>query len=55
LLAIALAGANIRRLHAWHTTQGLPDPWQEHLGEEPDTRPLDRYTRTRGKKRKRDD
>ena len=51
LLAITLAGRNLERLHDWHTTRHLLDPWQQHLGEEPDQRPLDRYTRSRGRPR----
>ncbi len=52
LLAVTLAGRNFDRLHDWHTARGLNDPWQDHLGEPPDDRPLDRYTRTRGKPRR---
>ncbi|MDF8263965.1 hypothetical protein P4R38_06900, partial [Luteipulveratus sp. YIM 133296] len=52
LLAIGLAGLNIRRLHHWSTTRGRPDPWEVALGEPPDTRPLDHvYRPTRHKRR----
>ncbi len=50
LLAITLAGRNVCRLYAWYITRGLPEPWQEELGEPVDDRPLDRYTRTRGQR-----
>lgn len=49
LLAITLAAHNIQRLHDWHESRHLPDPWQIELGEEPSTEPLDRHTRTRGR------
>jgi hypothetical protein len=46
LLAITLIGHNLVRLHAWHTVRGRPEPWQVHLGEPVDDRPLDKATRT---------
>ncbi|MGH8828617.1 MAG: hypothetical protein ACRDVZ_13690 [Jiangellaceae bacterium] len=39
LTALGLLGMNIRRLHKWHTTRGLDDPWRLTLGEQPDDRP----------------
>ncbi|WP_402374847.1 hypothetical protein [Isoptericola rhizosphaerae] len=50
LLATQLAGYNAVHLHAWHTSRHRPDPWQQHLREVADNRPLDRYTRTRGRR-----
>ena len=55
LLAFAFIGHNLVRLHAWHTTRGLPEPWQVHLGEPVDDRPLDKATRTRGRRKRRSD
>jgi len=55
LLAVAYIGHNIVRLHAWHTTRGLPEPWQVHLGEPIDDRPLDKATRTRGRRKRQTD
>ncbi|HRC13159.1 MAG TPA: hypothetical protein PLX68_09820 [Dermatophilaceae bacterium] len=55
LLAFAFVGHNLVRLHAWHTTRGLPEPWQVHLGEPVDDRPLDKATRTRGRRKRRSD
>ena len=54
LLAITLVGHNLVRLHAWHTVRGAPEPWQIHLGEAIDDRPLDKATRTRGRRKRRD-
>lgn len=51
LMTITLIGHNLVSLHAWHTTRGRPEPWQVHLGEPIDDRPLDRATRTRGRGR----
>jgi hypothetical protein len=51
LLAITLIGHNLVRLHAWHTVRGRPEPWQVHLGEPVDDRPLDKATRTRGRRK----
>ncbi len=36
---------------AWHTVRGRPEPWQVHLGEPVDDRPLDKATRTRGRRK----
>ena len=55
LMAITLVGHNLVSLHAWHTTRGLPEPWQVHLGEPIDDRPLDKATRTRGRRRRQTD
>ena len=55
LLAFAFIGHNLVRLHAWHTVRGLPEPWQVHLGEPVDERPLDKATRTRGRRKRRSD
>ncbi len=55
LLAITLIGRNLTRLHAWHTVRGVEEPWQTHLGELIDDRPIDRMTRTRGTRRPRQD
>ncbi|WP_143553782.1 transposase [Serinicoccus sp. CNJ-927] len=55
LLAVTLVGHNLVRLHAWHTVRGLPEPWQVHLGEPVDDRPLDKATRTRGRRKRRGD
>lgn len=55
LLAVAYIGHNIVRLHAWHTTRGLPEPWQVQLGEPIDDRPLDKATRTRGRRKRQTD
>ena len=46
LTAFALLGMNVRRLHKWHTTRELDDPWRLVLDEQPDDRPLDHYYRT---------
>ena len=46
LLTVTLIGHNLVSLHAWHTTRGRPEPWQVHLGEPIDDRPLDKATRT---------
>lgn len=54
-LAFAFVGHNLVRLHAWHTTRELPEPWQAHLGEPVDDRPLDKATRTRGRRKRRSD
>jgi hypothetical protein len=51
LLAVTLIGHNLVRLHAWHTVRGRPEPWQIHLGEPIDDRPLDKATRTRGRRK----
>lgn len=53
LLAFGMAGVNARRVYNWYISRGHQDPWQALLNEEPDTRPLDRQTRTRGKRRPR--
>jgi len=50
LMAVTLIGHNLVSLHAWHTTRGRPEPWQIHLGEPVDDRPLDTATRTRGRR-----
>lgn len=50
LLAVTLIGHNLVRLHAWHTVRGRAEPWQVHLGEPVDHRPLDKATRTRGRR-----
>ena len=55
LLTVTLIGHNLVSLHAWHTTRGRPEPWQVHLGEPIDDRPLDKATRTRGRGRHRSD
>ena len=55
LLAVTLIGHNLVSLHAWHTRRGRPEPWQVHLGEPLDDRPLDNATRTRGRGRHRSD
>jgi hypothetical protein len=52
LMAVTLIGHNLVSLHAWHTTRGRPEPWQVHLGEPIDDRPLDKATRTRGRRRR---
>lgn len=52
LVAVALAGYNATHLHDWYVGRGLPEPWQEHLGEPVDERPMRRYTRTRGNRRR---
>ena len=52
LLAVTLIGHNLVRLHAWHTVRGRPEPWQVHLGEPVDDRPLDKATRTRGRRKR---
>lgn len=52
LTAFGLVGMNVRRLHKWHTTRGLTDPWCLALGEDPDPRPLDHYYRTVQPKRR---
>jgi len=52
LLAVTLIGHNLVSLHAWHTARGRPEPWQVHLGEPVDDRPLDKATRTRGRRRR---
>lgn len=46
LTAFALLGMNVRRLHKWHTTRELDDPWRLVLDEQPEDRPLDHYYRT---------
>lgn len=51
LLAFTLAAHNIDRLHSWHLTHHLPDPWQVELGEAPSDELLDRHTWTRGRRR----
>jgi len=50
LMAITLIGHNLVSLHAWHTRRGLPEPWQAHLGEPVDDRPMEKATRTRGRR-----
>ena len=55
LLAFAFVGHNLVRLHHWHTKRGRPEPWQVHLGEPVDDRPLDKATRTRGRRKRRPD
>jgi hypothetical protein len=52
LLAVTLIGHNLARLHAWHTVRGLPEPWQVNLDEPIDDRPLDKATRTRGRRKR---
>jgi len=52
LMAVTLIGHNLVSLHAWHTRRGRPEPWQVHLGEPLDNRPLDKATRTRGRRRR---
>ena len=52
LMAITLIGHNLVSLHAWHTRRGLPEPWQAHLGEPVDDRPLEKATRTRGRRKR---
>lgn len=52
LLAITLIGHNLVRLDASHTVRGRPEPWQVHLGEPIDDRPLDKATRTRGRRKR---
>ena len=54
-MAITLIGHNLVSLHAWHTKRGLPEPWQAHLGEPVDDRPLEKATRTRGRRKHRSD
>ena len=48
-------GHNLVSLHAWHTRRGQPEPWQVHLGEPIDDRPLDKATRTRGRRKRQTD
>lgn len=55
LMAIALVGHNLVSLHAWQTGPGRPEPWEVHLGEPMDDRPLDKSTRTRGRRKRRPD
>lgn len=55
LLALTLIGHNLVSLHAWHTRRGLPEPWQAHLGEPVDERPLEKATRTRGRRKRQTD
>ncbi len=55
LLALTLVGRNIVSLHTWHTKRGLPEPWQTHLGEPLDDRPLEKATRTRGRRKRQTD
>lgn len=55
LVAITLIGQNLVRLHAWHTVRGRPEPWQVHLGEPVDDTPLDKATRTTGRRKHRSD
>ena len=52
LLAVTLAGRNLRHLHTWRTIRGIEEPWQAHLGEPVDDRPIDKLTRTRGRRRR---
>jgi hypothetical protein len=55
LMAITLIGHNLVSLHAWHTRRGLPEPCQAHLGEPVDDRPLEKATRTRGRRKRHTD
>lgn len=54
-LAVTLIGHKLVSLHAWHTRGRRPEPWQVHLRETIDDRPLDTATRTRGRSKRRDD
>ena len=55
LMAVTLIGHNLVSLHAWHTKRGLPEPWQAHLGEPVDDRPLEKATRSRGRRKRQTD